>query len=242
MIKKQILSILLIMLVVVANGQTADEVLDKYYQNVGSRAKWKALTSRKSEGKMLFQNMEMAITILEKSAGKQRVQVSVQGQEVVQAYDGVDAWSINPFVSATATKLGDVESAHLKTSNFPDSFLDYKSKGDVIEMLGTEEIDGIKCYKLQVIRNKNNDKEDMPQTYYFNKETSLPVLIVATAPAGPMQGQEVKTYIGDYREVEGLKMPFLVEAKVNGQSVQKITMEKITLNSPIDDALFSFPK
>jgi outer membrane lipoprotein-sorting protein len=242
MIQKSILAIFLVMLVVAVNGQTADEILEKYYKNTGGRAKWKAITTRKSEGKMVFQNMEMTVAILEKAGGKQRVQVAVQGQEVIQAYDGVDAWAINPFMSTTPTKLGDAESAHLKINNFPDPFLDYKNKGDAAELLGTEEVDGVQYYKLQLIRNKNNDKDDVTETYYFNKETYLPMLIISKAAAGPMQGQEVKTYMGDYREVDGVKTPFTLESKANGQTVQKIVFEKVTLNAAMDDALFSFPK
>jgi hypothetical protein len=61
------------------------------------------------------------------------------------------------------------------------------------------------------------------------------------ARTGPAKGQEIMTYFSDYQEVDGLMFPFYIESKVAGQTVQKITVEKITLNEKLDDSLFAFP-
>ena len=60
--------------------------------------------------------------------------------------------------------------------------------------------------------------------------------------SGPQKGTEVKSYLSDYQDVNGLMFAFSLEQKVNGQSVSKITIEKITINDITDDSIFAFPK
>ena len=78
--------------------------------------------------------------------------------------------------------------------------------------------------------------------HFFDAENYVPIMVVTYARSGPGKGQEIKTYLSDYQEVDGLMMPFFVEAKMNGQTMQKITIEKWTLNEPMEDSIFSFPK
>jgi hypothetical protein len=48
--------------------------------------------------------------------------------------------------------------------------------------------------------------------------------------------------IGNYKEVSGILMPHSLEAGPTGSSErQKITLEKIEINVPIDDARFAIP-
>lgn len=59
---------------------------------------------------------------------------------------------------------------------------------------------------------------------------------------GPMKGQFVETYLSDYQEVDGMMIPHFTEAKMNGQSTQKITLQEVELNPELDDLIFSRPK
>jgi outer membrane lipoprotein-sorting protein len=241
--RKFTLTLFAVCAVLFVQAQTADEILAKYFQNTGGLAKWKALSSRKSEGKMSVQNMEFPVVLYEKPPAKQRMEIKVQSQQIIQAYDGVDAWMLNPLQGGTApVKLSDDDAKEFKTNEFQSDFIDYKSKGHSVELLGSEEIDGVKCYKIQLIKNKNNDKEDITEIHYFDSENYVPIMIVKYALTGPAKGQEIKIYLSDYQEVNGLTLPFFTEAKMNGQTVQKITIEKVAFDEKIDDTLFAFPK
>jgi outer membrane lipoprotein-sorting protein len=243
MIQKLSLTIIALSIVILAKAQTADDILSKYFTNTGGIEKWKAVKSRKGTGKMNMQNMDFPVTMYEKTPIKQRWEIQVQGLQIVQAYDGTDAWMINPMQGGTApVKLSDDEAKEFKDNEFEDEFIDYKSKGHTVELLGTEEVDGVKCYKIQLTKNKNNDKEDVTEIHFFDAENYVPIMVVTYARSGPNKGQEIKTYLSDYQEVDGLMMPFYVESKLNGQTMQKITIEKVTLNEPIEDSMFSFPK
>jgi hypothetical protein len=67
-------------------------------------------------------------------------------------------------------------------------------------------------------------------------------MIVTYARSGPAKGQEMKTYLSDYQDVNGLMMPFFIEVKSNGQTMQKISLEKVTLDEAMEDSFFAFPK
>ena len=54
---------------------------------------------------------------------------------------------------------------------------------------------------------------------------------------------ELESFLGDYKEVDGLKFPFSIEQhQVDGEGPsQKITFKKIELNVPVDDSIFKMP-
>lgn len=226
-----------------AQAQSADEILAKYLENTGGVDKWKALQSVKMTGKMNMQGMDFPVTMYRKTPAKQKMQIQVQGIEIVQAYDGTDAWMINPMMGGKdPVKMSDEESKEFKDQKFEDEFIDYKKKGHEVTLLGTEEVEGVKCHKIQLIKNKNNDQEDVTEVHFFDAENFVPIVQVSYARSGPAKGQEVRTYLSDYQEVGGFMLPFFMESKVNGQTVQKLTLDSVTFNEAIEDAAFAFPK
>lgn len=225
------------------NAQNVDEILAKYFENTGGISNWKALQSMKVEGTMNMQGMDLDFNMVTKRPDLQRMQIKVQGMEIVQAYDGQDAWMINPFASGTEpVKMTPEESKEMTDRKFEDEFIDYKSKGHEVTLLGQEEIDGVKCHKIQIIKNKNNDKEDVTEIHYFDTENFVPIMVVSYARSGPMKGSESNTYLSDYQEVNGFMIPFSTETKMNGQSLMKMTFKNVSLNEQIDNSVFAFPK
>ncbi len=241
--KRSTLLLFALLSVFTAQAQTADEILAKYFENTGGLDNWKKLNTMKVDGKMNMNGMDFNFTLLSKRPDMQRVEVNVQGTQIIQAYDGTDAWIINPLGGGTEpSKMPDEQAKDFTSQKFEDEFVDYKKKGHEVTLLGEEEIDGVACYKIQLIKNKNNDKEDITELHYFDKENFVPIMRVSYAMTGPTKGQEVKTYLSDYMEVDGFMIPAFMETKVNGQSIQKMTFEKVVMNEPIDNTKFVFPK
>ena len=76
---------------------SVDEILAKSFEATGGVEKWKALKSRTSIGKAFF-GQEFPMSIYEKAPNKQKTVVNVQGTEIIfNAYDGTDAWTLNPL-------------------------------------------------------------------------------------------------------------------------------------------------
>lgn len=224
-------------------AQTADEILAKYFANTGGLDKWKALQSRTMVGKAFF-GQDFPMTVYEKTPNKQKTVVNVQGTELMMnVYDGKDAWMLNPLQGGKdPVKLDDEQAKDVKDEEFEDDFIDYKKKGHEVTLEGTEEVDGVKCFKIKLVRNKNNPKEDITELHFFDSENFVPIMQASYIRSGPQKGTEVKVFLSDYQDVSGLMFPFSIEQKVNGQSMSKITIEKITINDISDDSIFAFPK
>lgn len=47
--------------------------------------------------------------------------------------------------------------------------------------------------------------------------------------------------MGDYREVQGVTLPFVMEVEMGGNAFQKVTMSQIEVNTEIDDRMFALP-
>ncbi len=226
-----------------ANAQTADDVLAKYFANTGGLEKWKALKSFTQKGKA-WQGQEFPMVIYAKAPNKIKMVINVQGTELVaQAYDGTTAWTLNPFAGGKdPVKLDDEQTKEIKDEEFEDAFIDYKKKGHEVTLEGTEEVDGVKCFKIKLVKNKNNPKDDATELHFFDAENYVPIVRVSYVKVGPQKGTEVKSYMSDYQEVGGLMFPFSIEQKINGQTQFKSTMESITIDDIKDDTIFAFPK
>ncbi len=226
-----------------ANAQTVDDILSKYFETIGSADKWKTLQSMNATGNLSMQGFDLPFTMHAKRPDKMRMLIQVQGMEIIQAYDGTDAWMLNPMMGGKdPVKLPVEDSKEFRDQKFESEFIDYKKKGHALTLIGTEEIEGAKCYKLELVKNKHNDEEDVTEIHYFEAENYVPIMVVAYARSGAMKGMESKTYLSDYQEVDGLMMPFSTEVKVNGQTVQKLSFQKVTFNESVDDGIFAFPK
>ena len=238
---------LLILMVLVcfasAQAQTADEILAKYFASIGGLDKWKSLKSFTQTGKAQM-GQDFPLVLYGKAPNKIKVVLNVQGTELVlQAYDGTTAWMLNPLSGGKdPVKMDDEMAKEVKDEEFEDDFIDYKKKGHEVTLEGTEEVDGVKCYKIKLVRNKHNDKEDITEVHYFDSENFVPICQVSYVRSGPQKGTEIKSYMSDYQDVNGLMFPFSMEQKVNGQTAMKMTWEKISINDITDDSLFAFPK
>ncbi len=218
-------------------AQDVDEILGKYYESIGGVDVWKNLKSLKMSGTSSMQGMEFPITIYTKRPNLEKVEVEVQGMQIVQSYDGETAWGINPFQGDTEPTKADADmNTEAAKKRFEDELIDYKEKGHTIELLGSEEIEGTATYKIKLTKNGGDEL-----LYFFEKDNHVPIMIRTFAGAGPMKGQAVETYLSDYEEVEGLVLPMSMTQKVNGNTFLQGTMTSVELNAEIEDEIFKFP-
>lgn len=220
------------------SAQSLDEILNSYIENTGGLEKWNSLKTTRMTGKMSMSGFEFSGVISAKTPNKQRVDVDVQGQKLVQAYDGETAWWINPFQTGPdAQPMPEEMAEEMKKEEFENPFINYKDKGHTAELLGEETIEGTVTFKVKLTK-KNGDIE----VYFFDKEYFVPVMMQSPITTGPTKGQMSETYFSDYQEVEGFMMPFFLEVKIGGESAQKITIEKAEVNVELEDSLFTYPK
>jgi outer membrane lipoprotein-sorting protein len=237
--KKLSLLALLFITAFTLKAQTADEIVEKYLTAIGGADNWKKLESMQQIGTAAAQGMNIPFTMSAMRPNLSKVELEIQGMKMVQeCYDGAVGWSFNPFGGGnTATKMTDEEAQEAAKNSFEDDFIDYKTKGHTIELQGTEEIEGSKCFKISMKRKVGDEK-----IYYFDTETYVPVMFRFFSATGPMKGMAIETYMSDYKELNGLMVPYSTEVKIQGQSAAVMKAEKIELNAKLDKKIFEFPK
>jgi outer membrane lipoprotein-sorting protein len=233
-------SLMTLVIVVPAAAQTADEVIGKTIQAMGGLEKIKAVKSARMTGKMsLGQGIEAPVVIEVKRPKSMRLDITVQGMIGSQAYDGARGWTLMPFSGSKTPQEMAPDEVKLaeEQADLDGPLVDYKQKGNTVELLGKEKVEGADAYKLKVTL-KNGDV----RTMYIDAEHFLPIKEEAKRT---IRGTETEsdTIIGDYKEVEGIMYPHSIDAGQKGSPQrQKITVEKIELNVPIDDARFKMPE
>ncbi len=239
---KTLLIILLMVAVVSATAQTADEIIDNYFENTGGAEAWNNLQGIKYVGSANAQGMTIPVEYYLTKDGKQLLKINLQGQEMVQfSFDGEKMWTTN-FMTMQPEEADSETTQNMKnqTMDFPDPFLNYKEKGYSVELLGKETMEGTETYKIKLTRKPMlvDGKEEPNVTYfYFETENFVPIATEAEVKQGPMKGQVVKDTMSDYQEVDGLYFPFAIT--MGGG--QPVTITEIVLNPEIDEAMFLMP-
>jgi outer membrane lipoprotein-sorting protein len=223
-----------------ASAQTADEILAKTFAAQGGLDKLKAVQSIRMTGRMTVgPGLEAPVVIEMKRPKAMRLEISIQGTTIVQAYDGTQGWMLNPLTGRTAAEPLPSEMTKLieEQADMDGPLMDYKSKGHTVELLGKETADGTECYKLKLTQ-----KDGSVTVYYFDAESFLGV---KQESKRTVRGSEVEneTIVGDWKQVDGVMYPHSIDAgQKGGQMRQKMAIQKIDVNVPIDDARFKMPK
>ena len=236
------LSIILAILAATSlSAQTADEIIAKYIQTVGGMDRIQAVKTLRRTGKFTGGGgFEAPVVELNKRPNKVRQEITIQGLSGATTYDGSTGWKLEPWEGKKDIEsLGEEElKGIIEDSDFDGPLVNYQAKGNKVEYQGVERIEGSDAYKLRVTR-PNGDVS----FYYLDTEYYVPIRIdtqrmIRGAP------QEFETSLGDYKQVNGVYLPFSSESGPKGSSSAdrgKITYDKIEANVPLDDQRFARP-
>jgi len=163
----------------------------------------------------------------------------VEDQKIIRVYDGKSAgWVVNPFAEkkdAQPMSAEDLKSVS-EESDFDGPFIDYKAKGNQIELVGKEELQGKPAYRIK-LTNKNGNI----RFYLFDATSFLPAKWEETRV---VEGKETpwESFFSDYREVNGVKYAFQIDSDSPGTDLkQTVVAEKIEINAQIDETRFAKP-
>lgn len=211
-------------------AQTADEVINKYIDAIGGKAKWLSINSLKIEGQFEVQGVTIPLTMQAINNKASRMDAEFQGMKLIEIITTSAGWSMNGMNGQTS--LQPMSSEELKNRldqlDIQDQLIDYAQKGHKIEMLGKDEVDGTDYFKIKL-----NTKNEGERIYFIDTKTYL---IYKTESISKVNGQDVKTeskYL-DYQTLEnGTKMAFKSEV---GQMM--MVVKKVTINPVIDESIF----
>jgi len=223
-----------------AAAQTVDEIINKNIAARGGVDKIKAVQTVRMTGHVeVGPGIEAPFTLDMKRPMQVRIDIVVQGISATpQAYDGKTGWQLMPFngsKDAEPLSADDLKDAE-EQADMDGPMVDYKSKGNQVELIGKEDVEGSSCYKLKLTLKNGDVIYD-----YIDADSFLEVKQENKRVVNGTE-REFEQTIGDYKPVEGLLFPYAIENGIKGSPQrQKIIVEKIELNVPMESSRFAMP-
>jgi hypothetical protein len=220
-----------------AKMPTVSEILAKFVEAIGGKQANEKIKSRMAKGTVELIPMGIKGTFENYSAApnKSVAKVSLAGiGDLVEGFDGTTAWSVNP-IQGNRDKQGE-ELAQAKLNNDFNRETNFAKLYPKLELKGIEKVGESDAYVV-VGTPDNNLPSD---TFYFDTKSGLLVRQDTTtiSPEGKMPG---KTFLEDYRAVDGVKIPFKTRT-VLPQFELVTTFTEVKNNVAVEDSRFAKPK
>jgi outer membrane lipoprotein-sorting protein len=223
-----------------AAAQSLDAIVAMNLQSKGGIEKIRATQTVRMTGTIAArdpagQEMKAGMVILAKRPNLMRRETTMNGEQVVAAFDGKTFWMARG--GSQPQILPGPQSAYaMQDAEFDSVFVDYKEKGYKIALVGKETLDGKPVYHLTVTK-----KSGPVQDFYLDAQTGLEKKISVQLDTPNQQNMVVATQMSDYRDVDGRLIPFTTQQTQNGITLSTVTLDKVEFNVPADDSLFRMP-
>ena len=266
-------------------GLTAAQIVNKNVAARGGLKAWRAVQTLKESGNMgaggnergpqvaqvpgaprpgkeqaqmphsprLAEEANLPFTLDLERGRKMRLELQFHGQTAIQVYDGANGWKVRPYLNRMEVESFSEDELHKSalSSELDGPLVDYEAKGSTVELEGTDKVNDRDTYRLKLTM-----KDGHSIHVWIDAKTFLEAKIEGTPRRLDGLEHPVEIYFSDYRAVDGLQIPFLLETKVlplkaPGKSavpapgsmfpVEKIAIEKVVVNPKLDASLFTKP-
>ncbi|MEO8381347.1 MAG: sialidase [Acidobacteriota bacterium] len=220
-------------------AQTADEIIQKYLRNSGGLERIRSVSTLRRTGKFTGGGgFEATVAEENKRPNRVRQEFSLQGMTAVTSWDGTTGWKIEPFDGKKDVETLSEEELKsiISDADFDGPLVDYQRKGNKVEYVGTEPVEGTDAYKLKVTM-----ADGEVRYYYMDTDYYVPIKIETKRVVRGVE-REFESTFGDYKPVGGWYLPHAVELGIKGSANrQKVTYETIEPNAAISNTRFAKP-
>ncbi len=181
---------------------------------------------------------DMRFVLEQKRPDKTRLEIHADGARSVRVFDGARGWKLRAGRGGSDVQPYTPQEARYAQAGHVISgpLIDAAARGVPVTLESLDEVGGRKAYHLKVRRAKAGDED-----VWVDAETSLEVRYDRMADEATGAPRRVSMTFGDYRKVEGLEVPFLVETGAGSAAPDKMKIDTVVLNAPLDDATFENP-
>ncbi|HLJ94555.1 MAG TPA: hypothetical protein VKU02_15310 [Gemmataceae bacterium] len=181
---------------------------------------------------------------------KMRFELEFAGQTALQVFDGTNGWKLRPFLGRRVVEpyTADEMKTTSKQADLDGPLVDYAAKGSRVELAGVEQVEGRDNYKIKLTLKSGESLHVWidTQTFLETKMEGQPRRLDGT-------DHPVEVYLRDYRNIDGLEIPFVLETKVLpvGRTalgfkdppvpVERTRIEKVVVNPKLEEAQFAKP-
>lgn len=220
-----------------AQDADLDNIIEKYFQTIG-QDKLVEIETAIASGVTIQYGDETSFKQIQKKPDKAYLEVLLSdGQILKQGYDGETGWmqaswmgSSEP-VELTGPDLKTIE----EMGNIEGDLWNWKEKGHKLKLIGLEELDSNQVYYLILTKSDG----DIDELFIDVNSYILHKMLRKTMING--SEVEVEVHFDDYRNIEGILLPFAVEQYFNGQLGMTVKIKEVKFDIKVDDNLFIKP-
>jgi len=214
----------------------AHKIIDRMVEALGGEKAIKKIKTRVTSGEMTMtaQGITLKMHVSQKAPNKVTVTQEIPGiMTAKQGFDGEKGWAQDPLQGSRQIEGDELE--QLKRESNITREITLKQEYPTMEVL-PEETKGDQTF--QVIKATSADNRI--ETWHFDKKTGLLAKLQQKMSFGASGELDVTLVPTDYREVDGIKIPFVTEMK--SAAIQGVmTFAKVKHNVELDDKMFAEP-
>jgi photosynthetic reaction center cytochrome c subunit len=217
-----------------ANLPTVTRLLGNYVRALGGAAAIEKITTRVAKGSATSRGQQQTVEIFTQVPNKQSILRHMSGAaSSVTTFDGHAGWSIVSGHSPREMHDADIAAARMDADlQFP---LHIQQLFPELRLEYPEKIADREAYLLLAIR-----EGQPPVKLYFDEQSGLLIRMVRYAET-PLGRNPTQIDYADYREVDGVQIPFRVTTSQPGNT-STIQFDEVQQNLPIDPAKFAKPQ
>jgi hypothetical protein len=219
---------------------SAARIAERNVQARGGAAAWRAVRSISFGGEMEAGGTSHALlpVVLDlMRPHMSRVELQFQGKTSLQVFDGSSGWKLRPYLGRgdvepyTAEEAADA-AAELELDG---PLVDYQARGTRITLEATEVIEGQQTFRLKAIFRDGRTRK-----IWIDAKTYLEVKMEGTPRRVDGRLHAVESWFRDFRPVEGMMVPYVVETAVEGiKQRHRMVFTEVKVNPPLQAAMFS---
>ncbi len=218
-----------------ATSLTSEQLIDKYWQALGGRAAIEKAKTRVMKGSQIASSngSSMPFEISQEAPNKFAIMMTTPQAVISRGYNGTTAWMKSPRGQRELTGADLEQMKH--TADF-FWMLKLKELSKEMRVTGKDKIGDREAYVLMARIAPTHIER-----YYFDTQTGL-LLRSITLEDSMIGWIPEQTDYEDYRDVDGVKMPFTVRQSYVDPWVgwtRKFT--EIKINAPVDEKKFDLP-
>ncbi len=213
----------------------SEQILDKYVESIGGRTALEKLTSRESKGTFEVPALGSSGTILMlvKAPGKAVMVLDVPKFGVIrQGFDGTNGWDQMPQAG-----VRDLAGAELEAKKLDLDFyrpLHLKELYPARTVKGRQKVGERDAWLIEA-----EPASGTVEKWYFDVDNGL-LLRQDVQRESPQGSVELQMFFLDYREVDGVKLPFGLRQVLPGMEIT-IKLDEVKHNVEIDESKFAKP-
>ena len=214
----------------------ADRIARRHVAAIGG-GKLKMIQAVRAQGVVEIRQFKVPFTLLKERPDLARLDITIMGYDIVQAYDGKIAWWVNPVAGAVEPReMPEDFAREMKLwSDFEGPLVEYRKKRHKIKYIGKETLDTGDAYKLRVAM-----PDGVEIFTYIDQDTHMEV---RRTHVQFFRGKTitVNTYFSDFAEAGGVTTPRTIRGVGFGGESFTMTLETIETDVGSDRSRFDMP-